>query len=158
MFRVLDAEFRFTIDAAAHAQNNRLDRWWGPGGVKPDGLRAPWLVERVFCNPPWSNVAAWTRRAWHETRVGACPLAVLVVPSDTSTAWWHDWVLRGPDGMMGASEIRFVRGRVDYLRPGARRRSGGQGPRQATAIVVYWGFARFGLNDKPAVPALPLLR
>lgn len=43
----------------------------------------PWEGERVFCNPPWSNI-----RPFIEQAVKA-DLAVLLVPARTNCKWFH---------------------------------------------------------------------
>ncbi len=38
---------------------------------------------------------------------------VMLIPARTDTAWWHDYVVN-------ASEIRFLRGRVKFVKPGVK--------------------------------------
>lgn len=149
LFRPLDAEFSFTIDAAALAHNAKCQRWFGPdaGQGRDDGLACRWEGERVFCNPPWRDCRPWVRKATVATLEEGCIVAVLVLPASTCASWWHDYVLGG-EKAPGASEIRYLRGRVDYTRPGFTKRPGGSGPRQATAIAVWWGASRAGITAR----------
>lgn len=100
VFAALHAEFRFTVDVAALARNAKLPRYWSP---VEDGLRRSWAGERVWCNPPYSRIEPWARKAAER----AAEVAVLLVPSRTGTAWWHE---HGQH----ADEIRWLRGRLTF--------------------------------------------
>jgi len=69
-----------------------------------DGLKREWGT-RTFMNPPYSNIEPWVHKAWLESRKGK--LIVGLLRGDTSTRWFHQWVL-------GKAEIRFMRGRVKF--------------------------------------------
>ena len=108
LFERLHVEFAFTVDGAALDHNARLPRYWTPYS---DGLGQSWEGERVFVNPPFGKeIANWTRKASREVQRG-CPLAVLLVPVRSDTAWWHETVL-------GRAEVRFLRGRVKFEQRG----------------------------------------
>ena len=49
LFDELDAEFHFTLDAAASDENHKCARYFTQND---DGLRQNWEGETVFCNPP----------------------------------------------------------------------------------------------------------
>ncbi len=93
LYAALDAEFGFTLDPCTVEQSGY------------DGLLASWEGERVFMNPPYSQVKGWMRKAW--TEAPNCGVIVALVPSRTDTAWFHDYALR-------ADEIRFVCGRLRF--------------------------------------------
>jgi hypothetical protein len=42
-----------------------------------------WKGERVFCNPPWSNIPAFIEKA------PEAALAVFLVPARTNARWFH---------------------------------------------------------------------
>jgi site-specific DNA-methyltransferase (adenine-specific) len=91
LYAALDAEFHFTLDPCPA-------NWDG----ERDGLAISWVGERIYCNPPYGRgVRAWLAKA--EEAV----LAVYLLPARTDTAWWHDYA-------MGATEIRFLRGRLRF--------------------------------------------
>lgn len=46
-FAALDAEFGFTLDAAASPDNAKVDRYFTE---RDEGLMRPWVNERVFVN------------------------------------------------------------------------------------------------------------
>ena len=103
LFRQLDDEFRFTLDAAASDVNHLCARYYT---VKDDALGKDWGTERVWLNPPFGKgMREWARKAYEASRNGA--LVVMLVPSATDMDWWHDYILE-------ADEIRFVRGRLYF--------------------------------------------
>lgn len=107
----LDAEFRFELDAAASEANHKAPHWYDAKGP-PDGLTGPWN-KVTFCNPPYGRgMGAWVKKASEEVSSGRCPLAVLLLPARTDTAWFHDYCLDKP-----GVEVRFLRGRVRFVLP-----------------------------------------
>jgi hypothetical protein len=99
LFDTLHAEYGFTLDGASEAGNGLL-----PLASTAD---APidWCGHRVFCNPPWSNIAPFIERA------ARADLAVLLVPARTNVAWFHRALALG-------AEPRFFAGRPKFELPG----------------------------------------
>jgi len=75
----LDAEFHFTLDAAANHHNAKCDRYCTLEGTferqakgEPrkiwagDGLAYPWDERVVYLNPPFSRLRPWVEKAWDE--------------------------------------------------------------------------------------------
>jgi phage N-6-adenine-methyltransferase len=60
VFAALDAVFRFTVDACADSDNHLVTSYWS---VADDALEHDWSRERVFCNPPYSDVGPFLERA-----------------------------------------------------------------------------------------------
>jgi len=124
LYRALDAEFHFRLDAACTSSNKLA-----PRGLARDlgynGLLEPWAPGPVFCNPPYSDLPTWTRRA----RLFERETVVMVLPSDPSTGWWHREVAAG------ASEIRFLQGRVWFR--SAEGKELGRSFFRGTAIVIF---------------------
>lgn len=77
IFDPLHAEFRFTMDGAAEDHNALLSVASTP--ERP----LSWDGHRVFCNPPWSAIAAFVEQA------PRADLAVLLVPARTNARWFH---------------------------------------------------------------------
>ena len=99
--------YQFTVDAAAMKVNAKLPRWFGPGGEKECGLASDWSGERVWLNPPYgrADTANWVKRAARRD----ADVAVLLLPSRTSNAWFHDY-LWNKEGV----EVEFIRGRLKF--------------------------------------------
>ena len=56
IFKVLHREYQFTVDACASRFNKKLARYWSK---KKSGPFQNWDGERIFCNPPYSDIPPW---------------------------------------------------------------------------------------------------
>jgi phage N-6-adenine-methyltransferase len=115
LFDPLHKEFRFTLDAAASAENALLDHFYD---IESNGLEQSWAGERVWCNPPYSNCAAWAKKAWSEMYGSAPPEAIVMLlpASRTEQGWWQDYI--EPYRQWGRVEVRPLRGRLRFDTPG----------------------------------------
>jgi site-specific DNA-methyltransferase (adenine-specific) len=71
-----------------------------------NGLEKDWSGNRVFCNPPYSNISTWVEKCYRE----GCKdntLVVMLIPARTDTRYFHDYILH-------RAEVRFVRGRLKF--------------------------------------------
>lgn len=103
-FNELDAEFHFTLDAAATEKSAKCSKYFTP---ETDGLKSSWGGEIVFCNPPYGRqIGDWVRKAYEE---GQKPdtTVVLLIPARTDTTYFHDYIY-------GKAEIRFLKGRLKF--------------------------------------------
>ena len=105
LFDELDAEFHFTLDAAASDKNHKCARYFTQND---DGLRQNWGGETVFCNPPYGSkeTGLWTEKCCREGQKPRTTV-VLLIPARTDRASFHDYIL-------GKAEIRFLRGRLKF--------------------------------------------
>lgn len=95
IYASLNAEFNFDYDPCPlNPAVGLRDR---------DGLGS-W-GKRNFVNPPYSEKAIWVKKAISEQKKGK--LSVLLLPVDTSTNLFHDFILPN-------AEIRWVRGRLRF--------------------------------------------
>lgn len=125
VFYRLDCEFGFTLDVCADETNHKCKRYFGKGGMAPDGLAEDWTGETCWMNPPYGRaIVDWVRKACESAEKDGT-MVVGLVPCRTDTAWWQDYVMR-------AAEIRFVRGRIQFG-------DSGQSAPFANAIVVWGG-------------------
>lgn len=76
-FAALNARYGFTLDGASSPDNALLPRF------STEAAELSWEGERVFCNPPWSNIAPFVERAI------TASFAVLLVPARTNVRWFH---------------------------------------------------------------------
>lgn len=103
LFDKLDAEFHFTLDPCATAENAKCSKYYTK---EQDGLAQDWTGETVWCNPPYGKeIPKWLAKCAEHARGGG--VAVALVFSRTDTKWFHDYVY-------GKAEIRFVKGRVKF--------------------------------------------
>jgi len=98
----LHEEFGFTLDAAASQLNTRCARFCTVDGYYNrfdgagcnfieglDGLTMPWAKgERVWCNPPFSDIEPWLAKAWMSEAT-----AVLLMPQNRQEQpMWQRWI------------------------------------------------------------------
>lgn len=67
-----------------------------------DALSISWSGQRVFCNPPYSDIPGFLSKRDEPE------ISVYLLPSRTGTKWFHEIVLPF------AKEIRFLRGRLKF--------------------------------------------
>lgn len=95
LFQALDAEFGFTLDGASEPGNGLL------ANASTAAAPVSWDGQRVFCNPPWSNISPFLEQA-----VSAA-VAVFLVPARTNARWFHRALELG-------AEVRFFPGRPRF--------------------------------------------
>lgn len=128
-FDALDAEFGFTLDACATAENAKVPIFFS---VETDALTKRWH-DVVWCNPPYGyRIGKWVRKGFEEAQLGAT--VVMLIPAKTETAYWHDYVMR-------SAEIRLIRGRLRFGDGGKTNPESHNAP-FPSAIVVF----RQGVN------------
>lgn len=120
-FDRLDAEFGFTLDAAATAENAKCVAHYT---TEDDALCCVWSGV-VWCNPPYGRIIGrFVQKGWEQAEEGAT--VVMLIPARTDTRYWHEYVMR-------SAEVRLVRGRLYFKRPGRER---GRAP-FPSAVVVF---------------------
>lgn len=85
----LHAQHGFTLDAAASAENARCARFFD---LEADGLSQPWTDEIVWCNPPYSDLGSWVKKARYEVEHGCRKVVMLLPANRTEQRWWQDEV------------------------------------------------------------------
>jgi hypothetical protein len=99
LYEALDMEFEFDLDPCP------LNPDFDPA-IHQDGLKLDWDGRRVFCNPPWSDITPWVKKAFESKAVVA-----FLLSARTDTRWFH--LLKD-----SGAEIRLFRKRVHFLRDG----------------------------------------
>lgn len=129
LFAELDQEFHFTIDVAATPENALCERYYTE---LDNGLIQRWDGEIVFCNPPYGAVVtdAWVEKASQIER----GIAVLLLAARTDTRRFHNWIYH-------QAEIRFIKGRLRFGRPGIMNPGNAPFP---SMIVIYHHLYRKG--------------
>ena len=94
--------------------NHKCERYFTR---EQDGLRQGWGGAKVWCNPPFSALGAWTAKASHETTLGGCPLVVMLLPNNRcEQVWWQKLIEPFRDRGCGVS-VRFLPGRPRFIVP-----------------------------------------
>ena len=102
LFNTLQAEFGFTLDVCANADNAKCLNFFAE---EQDGLAQEW-TGTCWCNPPYGReIGKWVKKAYYSAEQGAT--VVCLLPARTDTAWWHTYVSR-------ATEIRLYKGRLKF--------------------------------------------
>ena len=95
----------FTLDAWATRRNALCPHFYT---AQTSALRHRWRG-RVWANPPYSR--GWLSLAlgcaWAQVADGRAELVCNLVPADTSTAWWHEWVVGRADVCGKARRCEF---------------------------------------------------
>lgn len=107
----------FTLDVAAAPHNAKCEHYYTEDD---NGLELPW-TGRVWCNPPYSDIGAWVRKAWAEMEKPTPPeLIVMLLPANrTEQRWWQEHVEPYRDESRGELRLRFLPGRLRFVKPGA---------------------------------------
>jgi len=134
-FEKLNAKFRFTIDVAASRDNTKMTRFYS---IEDCGLKASWAGERVYCNPPYSNISPWVEKAiCDEPRA---ELIVMVLPANrTEQKWWLEWIEPRRDRHQSRLKTRFLPGRMRFLKPGQGKIGTNERPPFGIVICIWTG-------------------
>lgn len=133
MFAELDERFGpFTVDVAASAENTKCVRFYDR---EADGLAQSWAGETVWCNPPYSEIGPWVRKAWDE-HVDA-RVVMLLPATRTEQSWWQRMVEPFRDRPGSPLESRFLPGRIHFLRPGQSAVHRGERPPFGCVLLVW---------------------
>lgn len=141
LFATLNERFGFTLDVAANASNAKCARYFDPTA---DGLERPWAGERVWCNPPYSQIRRWVEKAWSEWVNGvrlasAGPeIIVMLLPANRpEQGWWQDLVEPYRDRPDTPLRVEFLRGRQRFVMPGAEAIGPNERPPFGCVLLVW---------------------
>lgn len=122
LFDELNAEYHFTVDVCASAENAKCSRYFSPWD---DGLAQDWGGETAWCNPPYSanRQDAFVRKCFAESEKPGTTVVALL-PARTDTKRFHEYIYQH-------AEIRFIRGRITFV--------GAENPAPFPSMIVIWG-------------------
>lgn len=138
LFAALEQRFHFTVDVAASHSNTKVRGRYYTKNDALDGLTQSWWAERVWCNPPYSDIGAWVAKAWLEWTSHRPPdLIVMLLPANrTEQGWWQDFV--EPARLYGTLRVEFLRGRQRFVAPGAESIGPNERPPFGCCLLI-WG-------------------
>lgn len=97
-FDIINKCYKFTLDAAATESNTKCPKFL------TNGLLDKWKYEeRIWCNPPYSNISKWVQKASESSAP-----SILLIPSRTDTKYWHEYIFPK------ASFVVFIKGRLKF--------------------------------------------
>ncbi|EFL7426127.1 DNA methylase [Escherichia coli] len=120
LFRNLHREFSFSMDGAATEHDALLPRF------TDDIHNQSWVGEKVFCNPPYSDIPSFLLKA------SEADLAVFLIPYRPHTTYWLTHIFTNPL----CHEIRILHRAVKYLPPAGHNGLVVRAPFPA-AIVIF---------------------
>lgn len=105
LFDSLSSEFGgFDVDVAANKDNKKCERFYS---IEENALIREWGL-RNWCNPPYSLVKEFCRKAIEEQKKGK--LTCMLIPARTDTKFFHDYCYNKPN-----IEVRFLKGRIKFI-------------------------------------------
>ena len=132
VFADLQERFLFTIDVAASAENTKCDRFCTE---ERSGIKETWAHERVYCNPPYSNIRPWVEKAWSEPDA---ELIVMLLPANrTEQGWWQDLIEPRRDRAGSPLHVEFMRGRLRFLKRGQERIGPNERPPFGCCLCIW---------------------
>ncbi len=159
VFDPLNAEFRFTLDAAAARHNAKCPRYFALGpskGFDPrqlalfddlyvgdeeavaiDGLAQRWGNEEViWCNPPFSDLEPWVRKA----TMSLATVVMLLPANRMEQPWWQKYIEQWRDGRSNniLLETRFLAGRRCFRNRGAEIKNRTSRNPPFGIVIVIW--------------------
>ena len=103
LFAKLNEEFEFICDVAASNDNALCGQFIGE---EQDSLGDHRWLSSNWCNPPYSNITPWVKKAIEQHLQGKT--IVMLVPADTSVKWFKL-------AYEACNEVRFISGRISFI-------------------------------------------
>lgn len=123
----------FTLDVAAAEHNTKCERYFTRD---QDGLAQSWAGERVWCNPPYSDIAPWVRKAW-DCWASTTGITMLLPANRTEQQWWQLMVEPYRDRPGSPLRAEFLPGRMRFLKPGQTAVGPNQRPPFGCVLLVW---------------------
>lgn len=115
IFAYMDAEFDFQLDVAA-SRHNALCEKYIDESLNALSQSMEWLGDEsclgsyVWCNPPYSDIGPWVKKAAEQSKQNGVGVVMLVM-MDQSVGWYKDAIAT-------CQEVRLViGGRLAFLDP-----------------------------------------
>jgi len=134
------------VDVAAEAHNAKLLRYFTP---EQNGLEQSWSGERVWCNPPYSDIRPWVEKARQEST--RAQLIVMLLPANrTEQAWWQELVEPYRDRRAWwrlSLKVEFLPGRIRFIRSGSIEVGPNERPPFGSCLLIW--------SNEPLREAIP---
>lgn len=105
------------------------------GGHGRQAIEIP-ECERIWCNPPYSDIAPWVRKAW-SCWASTDGIVMLLPANRTEQSWWQ--LMVEPFRDRGGSPLRaeFLPGRMRFLKPGQTAIGPNQRPPFGCVLLIW---------------------
>jgi len=98
-----------------------------------DGLSRSWEGERVWCNPPYSNIGPWVLKAW----LSRADIVVMILPANRcEQSFWQVLVEPFRDRGLGL-RTRFLAGRTRFIRANSDRIGPNERPPFGCVLLIF---------------------
>lgn len=134
----------FTLDVAAAPHNAKCENYYTRSD---DGLVQRWYDPKqrthnsvVWCNPPYSNLDAWLRKAWDEWDSELVKRIVMLLPANRpEQPWWQKHVEPWRDKPGSPLRTEFLPGRLRFIKPGQTEIKPNERPPFGCVLLVWSG-------------------
>lgn len=123
----------FSLDVAAAAHNTKAPMYFDR---EMDGLKQSWAGERIWCNPPYSNLGDWMAKAWSEWQ-HTRGIVMLLPANRVEQKWWQEYVEPFRDRIGSPLSVEFLPGRMRFIRPNAVIGPKGDRPPFGCALLIW---------------------
>lgn len=121
----LHKEFNFNLDPCSTHDNKKCDTYYTKA---ENGLLQDWGGYRVFVNPPYGrDIKDWVKKSYEES-LKPNTQVVMLIPARTDTTYFHDYIY-------GKAELRFIRGRLKFVKDGIE----GESAPFPSMVVIFKG-------------------
>jgi hypothetical protein len=126
----------FDLDPAACEESHKAVAYFT---VEDNGLEQPWFGW-VFCNPPFSDLESWVKKAWGE--IHRCAGIAMIMPANRAEqGFWQELIEPFRDGRGEPGEptltTHYLPTRISYGCPGNPEGIGAGSPPFGTVLLVW---------------------
>lgn len=127
----------FDLDVAACLESHKAPRYFS---AADDGLARPWDAPRVWCNPPYSDLTPWVKKAWAESRRAGGPwlIAMLIPANRCEQPFWQEEIEPHRDRVASGLRSHFLPGRVQFGFPGNPEARGWKSSPPFGCVLLVW--------------------
>jgi phage N-6-adenine-methyltransferase len=138
----LNERYHFTLDVAAAPHNAKTAEYYTR---QRDGLSRYWWGS-VWCNPPYSGLDQWLRKAWREWEHSGrrsddkhvLQSIVMLLPANRpEQPWWQTYVEPFRDRPGSPLSVQFLPGRLRFIKPGATEVKPNERPPFGCCLLVW---------------------
>ena len=137
LFDLYDAEWGFTLDGAADADNALCARYYAE---ECDAFAQVPEGEIIWCNPPYGDLKRWIDLfiRWSQKNI-----VIALVPSATDTVWFAN-------AWKASKEVTLLTGRVRFINPATGKADGSN----TTGSAIFRMTPNRGCRECPHVDTL----
>ena len=121
------------LDVAACEESHLAEKFFTKAD---DGLTKEWHG-RVWCNPPFSDIGPWVRKANYQAHTNAEVVAMLLPANRTEQAWWQQGIEDVRDRPGSILRTHFLPSRTRFGHPGNRDGIGVGSPPFGCVLLVW---------------------